>query len=518
MSTNSEAKAAKVSKLAVPLLGFLSAIQTVDPSVASTALIGASRGLHMTTDEMALASSIATLAVAATIISTGLIADKLGRRRVLLWALVVGAIGDVIVFLAPVTAVYMTGRVIAGIGLGAVYGAAFAYIRAVTPPDRIPGAMGIFAAVGGATVLVFTFMGGVLVGIDWRIAFLLITFMSLISIPLVLKILPPVPIVPMGKVEVTGQILLAGGVIGLLYGISRLNHGIDPSTVIPLTLGFVLLGLFYWWENRSENRFFPVDLLKNPIFLAAICTGFVYNFGMAVGFLQLTNLWQYVNQLPPATVAAWQIPFSLSGIIAAVILGKLMLKGLSNASVILLGGIITAVGFLYLAFAHGSHSLLGFLPGLLIVGVGVMAASLPYGNLIIGQAPPRYFGPVTSSRTTIGQFFYSAGFAFSTIMISSMTLDKTAKALANSDGSTPDQVQQGLDAVNSYAMFGAKPQTDIGHTALVEAGSAYGSSFAIFMVGTAIISVVVAFIGWLLITRATKKQNEPEAVLEGESA
>ena len=70
-----------------------------------------------------------------------------------------------------------------------------------------------------------------------------------------------------------------------------------------------VLALFFLRESTNPNRFFPVGLFKSPIFMAAICAGFVYNFGTAVGFLQLTNLWQFINGLTTLEVSLWQLPF-----------------------------------------------------------------------------------------------------------------------------------------------------------------------------------------------------------------
>jgi len=71
----------------------------------------------------------------------------------------------------------------------------------------------------------------------------------------------------------------------------------------------VIIGAFFVHESRDEHRFFPVSLFRSPMFLAAICAGFIYNFGQAVAFLQVTNLWQYVNGLKTAQVALWQLPW-----------------------------------------------------------------------------------------------------------------------------------------------------------------------------------------------------------------
>ena len=77
---------------------------------------------------------------------------------------------------------------------------------------------------------------------------------------------------------------------------------------------------------------------SSPVFIAAILAGFVYNFGTAVSFLQVTNLWQYVNGLSTAKVAMWQLPLVAAGIVAALGVGKLMTsKGLTNRLVLLVG-------------------------------------------------------------------------------------------------------------------------------------------------------------------------------------
>ncbi len=500
-----------VSRLAVPLLGLLAAIQTVDPSVASTALIGAGRGLHMSSGVVALAASISTIAVAASVISTGLIADRIGRRKALVAALFVGALGDAMVALAPSTSIYLAGRVIAGVGLGAVYGAAFAFIRAVTPPARVPGAVGVFSAVGGAGVLVFTYLGGVMTAIDWRLGFLTITLMSLLCVPLVFWLLPTQAPIESGKVEVLGQVLLGAGVACVLYAFSRLSFGLGVATVSPFIIGVALLLVFYWRERRVANACFPVELLHDRLFQAAICAGVVYNFGMAVAFLQLTNLWQYVNGLSTKQVALWQVPLSLAGIVAALVFGRLMTRGLTNATVLLVGSIAAAAGYLLLALMHGSTSLIGFLPGILLAGAGVVATSLPFGNLFISQAPPDRFGPVTSARTTVGQFFYAAGFALSTVMVSAYTLSRLGSQL-NREAVGAEQVQQGVDAVNSFAMSGTLPDTAIGRVALRHASADYSSAFAMVMVVTAVICLLVGILGWFL-SRRGAAASEPTATL-----
>ena len=483
------------------LLGLMGAVQGTDPNIASTALVGASRGLGMTGGLVALAASISTLALSATVISTGLIADRLGRRPVLMAALGLAAVGDLVAATAPASGLYLLGRALAGIGLGAVFGAAFAYIRIITPAGRIAGAIGVFGAVCGAATLLLTFVGGALASVHWRLAFLLIPVVALLCVPAVRLLLPAPPKSTDGPRDYLGQSLLALGVVGTLYGLSHAASGLtSPLTLGPLAGGLMLLGLFAVRERRFDGRFFPIELFGKPIFLAAVCAGFVYNFGSAVGFLQLTNLWQYVVGLSTLQVSLWQLPFLLSGIVAAVIFGRLMTKGLSTANTVAIGAACAATGFVLLALLHSSTSLWGFLPGSVLLGAGLIIASLPYGTLIISQAPERYFGPVTSSRTTIGQFFYAAGLAVSTVVVNSMTTGGVVHRLEKA-GVPPTDTGQALDAVTAFAADGTRPDTALGQQALAEAVQSYGTGFMTMALLAALLSLVAGGTGWWLLRR-----------------
>lgn len=490
------------AKAAIPLLGFLAAIQGVDPNVANTALVGATRGLSMSGATVSLAASISTLALAASAVTTGLMADRLGRRKVLLAALMLGVVGDLVVAASPVAAVFLLGRAVEGVAMGAIYGAAFAYIRYVRAPKDIPAAMGIFTAVIGVTAVTFTFIGGSLASVGWRVAFLVTPALCLAAIPMVLKILPAQPKVRVGeKTDAVGQLFLAGAVVLLIFGCSRLGKGlfrVDSGGV--LLVGLLLLVGFVLWERKYEHHFFPVEIITHPGFLAAVCAGLVYNFTNAITFLQLANLWQYVVKLTTLKVSLWQLPFLFAGILGALVFGRLMKGGLTNRSVLLISGLMTSSGFVMLFLARNADTLVGFLPGALLAGGGCLVASLPYGNLIIEEAPPEYYGPVTSSRTTFGQFFYALGLALGTVMVNGLTTGGTIKRL-EAAGVPPTEVGTAMGSVTAFASKGTQPSTSLGQQALAAAKPSYVQAFGTTMLVTAAVVLVAAVAGWLLLGR-----------------
>ena len=456
----------------------------------------------MTGGTLALAASVQTLAIAASVITTGLLADRFGRRNILMLALLVAIAGNLIIAAAPASLFYLLGQAIVGVGMGAVYGASFAYVRVLADPKKLASAVGLFSGINMLVTLILTFVGGSVASVEWRAAFLVVPVLSGVAFLLVPLLLPKQGRAANPKTDYLGQALLALGIIAFLYGVSELASSLTAvTTLAPIAIGVLVLIGFFLRESRNEQRFFPVSLFREPIFIAAILAGLVYNFGNAVVFLQATNLWQYVNGLDTLEVSLWQIPLIASGIVGAVVTGRLMTsKGIPNRYPLIVGGLSAALGMLLLAALHSSTSLWGFLPGLILVGAGVVIAAVPYGNLILREAPDAYYGPVTSSRTTMGQFFYSIGFAASTVLIDKLTTGGTVAKL-EAAGVPPQQVGTGLDAVTAYAAKSTTPTTPLGKEALADAVASYGGAFAVTMVVAAAICAAGGIIGFLILRR-----------------
>lgn len=497
------------SAVAVPFLGFVAGLDGAAANISSTALVSASRGLQMSGGTQALAASVMTLAIAATVISTGLIADRIGRRNMMLIALVITCGGQLIVAVAPVAAIYLLGMAITGVGVGATYGAAFGFLAAIVPREKFASAMGIFTAFMMLSTILFTFVGGVLVGINWRLAFLMLPLVAIICAVIARLVLPRIPKLRGEAFDFLGQALLALGVIVFLYGCSQLANSLTSiKTIGPIVVGIALLIGFFVRESKSKRHFFPVSLFKSPVFLAALCAGFVYNFGTAVGFLQITNLWQYVTGLKPAEVSMWQLPMLLSGVVAGVVTGRLVGKKITNRSAILGGAVILLAGTVLVALAHDSRSLLAFLPGLLCIGGGVVIASVPFGSLILREAPAKYLGPVTSSRSTVGQIFYTLGFALSMVAIDRLT-DIGVISHLKADGVSPTSYGTGLDALSVFVSTGQKPTSTVGQQALQGAAASYGDAFTVTMVGAGAIAAIVGVVAFVLLGKG--RDVEPAA-------
>lgn len=508
-ASGSAAQAPKFLGFAVPLLGILAALQGSAPNINSTALLSLTKSLGIEGGGVALAASTQSILIAASVVTTGLMADRLGRRRVLMLALLISAVGNAISGLAPVSSVYFLGQALTGIGLGAVYGSAFGYVHSVAKPGKLAAALGVFGAVGGLATMIVTFSAAALVGVDWRLGFLLLAVLGVLGFFAVPLALPVISRLQGQGLDIVGQVILAIGVVGFLYGVSQLGSSITAFTTLgPLIVGVILLGVFYVYESKMKGAFYPVALFRSPVFIAAILIGFVYNFGNSVFFLQTTNLWQFVTNVPARELALWQVPFLAAGVIGALVTGQLMARGMTNRTAVLLGTVISVVGFVLVAIVAKERSFWAFLPGLVIAGAGLLVVSIPFGNLFVKEAPPAQYGPVTSSRTTVGQFWYSIGFALSMVMIDRLTTGGVVAKLTAA-GVQPDMIGTTVASITQYAKTDTEPTTESGRQAVSAAVESYGGAFTTMMLLSAALMLLTGVVAWFLLKRSAAHAEAP---------
>ena len=496
------AVAPPLPRFMVPMLGITAGIQTLDPMIATVALVKASKTLGFSAATLALASGISTLALVATVIPTGLLADRLGRRRVLMAALAVAALGDVIAALSTDQWMFLLGRAVAGVGLGAVFGAAFAFVAAVGS-ERLGAALGLFGAMVGITTLGGAFLGGVLASVNWRLAFGVVPVLCVITFVLTPRFTPVAPRVAGHKPDIPGMVLLAVGTVGILFGISNASASlIAPRTWAPIVIGVAALGAFTVVENRSRFPAFPVGLFRSPVFLAATFAGLAWNGAQSAAVLQLSNLWQYIDHYSTVAVSLGELPFSILAIGGALLAGLRLGRGTGPRRVLAGAFGCMVVGFGTLGLIRVGSGYVAFLPALVLIGAGAAGASVPQGQLYMSQAPPDHFGPVTSSRLTSGQFGYALGLACTSVLVSSLTFHGvTGRLLAA--GVPPSQVGEGLDAITSFVNTGQEPGTTAGQLALSGAKVSYLHAFNTTMLVVAAL-IAVAGVASLVLLRPAR--------------
>ncbi len=483
------------------MLGILGAIQVTDPLISSLALVQASDELNFTASVQSLAAGISTLALAATVIPGGLLADRLGRRQVLMVSILVAALGQILTFASPDATVYLIGRVVAGIALGVTFGAAYGLLKEVSSAKALGPAMAMFNIVNGIIPVVAMIATGLLVAVNWRLAYLILPVISLLCFPFIPKILPNVAKLKGGKVDLWGMTFVALGVAGLLFGISSASGGLEkPAFWGSILFGLIAFAAFAFVEKRSKAPVFPIKLLTHPAFLGAVIMGIFWNFGAAAMSQMLPNYWQYVTHVPSGILGLASLPMSFAGIIGSLLAGIYLGKGVVPRTLSTIGYGLIVVGFLSYILVTPAAGYLIFIPGMLLAGAGWMMNATSQGNLFIKLAPAKFFGPVTSSKVTVGQFGYALGLTGTTVLVSTFTLagvDKASKGAVKGEGN--------WDAITSYLATGKTTNSDLSAIGQSTLETIYSQAFQTTSV---IVAVIVAVAGVFMYINLKKKKAD----------
>jgi MFS family permease len=345
--------------------------------------------------------SAMSVGLAAALLTAGVLADDLGRRRVFTGGLGVVGVGAVVVAAAPSPAVFITGRLLQGVGGAAVLACALGLIGHAFPPGP---ARSRAAAVWGASVGAGTGLGGlVTVALDhgqgWRT-----TYWATAAAALVLAAVARWTLAESGgnadrRVDVAGIVLLAGGISALLAGLVQSRTGWDRlPVVVLLALGVLLLAAFVPAELRQAAPMIDLRLFRIPGFLAATVGAFVTG-ATVVG---LSSYVPTVLQrgLGESLLTATLLVLVWSAVSTATALAVRFLPGLDGRVLLALALAVCAVGLAGYAVLGADASGARLLPGLVVLGVGYGAANAALGREAVAHVPPARAGMGSGANNT----------------------------------------------------------------------------------------------------------------------
>ena len=411
-------KAQPTRALAVPFLGVLASLQLIDPSVANTVLVKAAQAFEMQGASLALAASISALAQAATVLLMGFLGDRLERRQVLMAALLLAIVGDGIAMAAPHAGLFLLGRALAGIAVGAVLVLSFAAVGVVSRPDQLGKALGLWNLLIIAGFIAGSLLGGLLANTSWRLALGLVPLLAMVCLPLVPLLLPEMPANPKLRADWPGLISIAGAMVLFLSGVSHAVNGLTSTQfLVPVLSGVVLFGVHLLIERSRQQPIFPVALYRRGCFAAAIGSAIASNFAWAVVQLQTSNFWQLIQHFSTSQVALAQLPLLVCFAVGAVPAGRLMGSSRRTTQLMAGGFVSLVLGLLWFAAIRADSSYGSLVMPMVLVGSGLALIAVPQSALFVQEAPPGSLGPVTAFRTTTGQFGFALGFAASGAMV-----------------------------------------------------------------------------------------------------
>ncbi len=350
-----------------------------------------------------LAASVGTAII-------GRLGDMYGKRRVLIWTLVVFALGTLLSGLSHSLAVLIVGRAVGGLA-GGIFPLSFGIVRDEFPRERVAGAIGFLSGVMAMGAAVGIVAGAFIVEhLTWQWIFWL---------PLVVIVLAMIGtwlFVPESPVRVGGKInWLAAGLMSL--GITMALLGVTESTSwgwgSPKTIGLIAGGLAVCalWvlvETRSREPLIDMAMMR----IRGVWTTNLAAFLLGAGMYSIFIVFPQFAQLPkstgfgfgasPVMSGVYLLPFT-AGTVSMSFCAGLVARRFGSRAGVIGGSAVATIGFV-LTTVLKLHPL-DMVFCALLVGIGIGLAYAPLGNLIVGAVPPQQTGAATGMNTvarTIG--------------------------------------------------------------------------------------------------------------------
>jgi multidrug resistance protein len=421
--------------LALLLAMMVTAVEQLVVSPAMTTIIATLKGL----DIFPWVVSAYLLAATVSTPIYGKLADLFGRKRVLLFGLVVFSVGSVLSGTAQSMGQLIAMRTIQGLGAGAVGPIVLTMLGDLFTLRERASIQGLFSAVWGLSSVGGPLIGGYLTDhLGWRWVFLIcVPFAVAAILMLIYYVSEPALPRSVAPIDWAGALLLTASLSALLWTV--LNGSRQTLVVNAVLLGAsaILLALFVIREHHAIDPILPLDLMTRPVIAAALVGSFCFG-GILFGLDTYVPLFMQGVRGGAATDAGRALmPLFMAWAVSVALAARAVVHyGFRRAGVI--GSALAAVGSLWLVIGciFPEWSRVCFILGLAIVGTGMGPTSLSFILAVQHAVEWGQRGVATGAVT----FLRTIGAAISVGLLGATLAWELARRLAHSGGSGIDVV------------------------------------------------------------------------------
>lgn len=376
---------------------------TMDMTILHLALPGMAAELHPNSAEQLWIVDIYSLVLAGLLVPVAAIADRWGRRRMLVLGYAVFGLASLLVLVADTAAAVISIRALLGIGGAMIMPTTLSLIRVIfTDPRERATALSIWAAVSGLGAVFGPLVGGLLLEhFSWHAAFLVNVPPMLIGMVAALLLLRESRVADAGRWDAVAALLSLAGMTGLIWALKE--FGKQSTLAVPaawagLGLAVVLLVWFSLRCWKSDHPLLDLRLFRNRQFSAGIAAALGSTFALIAALLLLAQWLQMVNGASPVKAGLQLMPVALAGSVFSLAAPPLSRRIGSRA--VLSGGLAFAgFGLIVIGLAGDGLDLTTTVIALCLIGAGIGALAIG-SAMIMGGTPAEKAGSAGALEET----------------------------------------------------------------------------------------------------------------------
>ena len=383
----------------------------------------------------------------------GRLGDMFGKERMLVLALVALAGGCVLAALTNSLGVMLVARVIQGVG-GGVLPLSFGLIRDEFPAEKVPGAVGVIAALAAAGAgLGIVLAGPIVKALDYHWLFWIPMIILAGAAVAAFVVVPESRVRTPGKINWGAAAVLSGWLVALMLAVSEApTWGWTSFKVIGLlVVALVLAVAWVQVELRSVEPLIDMKMMRIPTVWTTNLVALLLGVGMYAAFAFLP---EYLET--PHSVAGYGfsasitqaglilLPSSVLMFVFGSVSGRLSGR-FSARGVLIAGATIAIAPFLLLTVARGQKWEILIAMGLQGVGFGLAFAAM--SSLVVQAVSPQQTGVASGMNANIR----TIGGSFGAAVMSSIVTSGSHHGLPLNSGYTHGFLTLTIAAVGAAA-------------------------------------------------------------------
>ena len=354
-----------------------------------------------------------SLALAATLLTAGTLADLVGRRRMFLGGLAGFAAASVLCAVAPSALVLIAGRAAQGLAGAVLLSSSLALLAQDFTGTARAGALGVWGATVAAAFAVGPLEGGLLTeSFGWRAMFVLDAAVALACLPVATRRLRESRDPDADGVDWWGTLTLSTGLFLGVFALTRGDvAGWGSGIILASAAGAaLLLAAFVVVERREREPMLDLGLFAIPTFTGASVVVMVMAATTFGPFLYLTLFLLDGAGTSPTEVGLQLLPLSGAALVVSVLGGRFA-GVLPVRAALPAGQLLSAAGLLAMRGLEASSPWTAMLPGLIVLGVGIGLANPAVTYAALGVVPATRSGMASGVNNTFRQVGIALGIA-----------------------------------------------------------------------------------------------------------
>lgn len=357
--------------------------------------------------------------------ATGLASIQLGLRNAMSAAALVYVAGCVASALAASMAVMLVGRLVQGLGGGAMLALSYVGVSQLFPERLWPRVLALVSGVWGVSALVGPLVGGAFASVGlWRGTFWAFGAQGFVLVALTIALVREGTAPPSDEraLPVRQIVALAVGVLAVSAAGVQGDVGI---MLLAAVLGIAALWLVFRLEDGARHRLFPPTPLSftvpwGPGYLMVLSLATATVSFTVYGPLLMAKLFHVVPLTAGFMVAIESVAWTLAAIVFAGASAE------SEPALIRIGAVLIAVGVAGLALAMPRGPVWALVPWVALQGAGFGMCWAFLLRRIVAAVPARERERASSAMPTLQMVGYAVGAAASGMVANTLGLAEGA--------------------------------------------------------------------------------------------